>query len=216
MHDFTLGRNYCHSINLIPGHAVADGLDASRVGSQVPSDLAGLCTAGISRINQVVFLGSRLAFFYKSAGFRNQIQTFRIDFQNAVHPAHQQDNTSAHRNGAIRQTGSGAAHGNRNIRFIGKLHNGRHFFRRTGRHYSFRRMELGRIRFFIGFVLVKSFGVCIHIFFPHNGLKTRHKLFVNFVIHTFSPLQYSIQFCKGTADCTGIFCSNHRFLKLHI
>ena len=192
IHDLAGGGDHFHAVDLVAGHAVTDGFDAAGVGGKVAADLAGLRAAGVPGIDQVVFLRGSLAGFYQSPRFRHHVQPFRVHFQNAVHPAHQQDDAPAHRDGPVRQAGAGTAHGNRDIGFIGQLYNGRHFLCRTGSHYRFRRMELGWICLFICFVLIQRVRICIHMFFSHNSLQPCKKFFINFVIHRFPPQNFSI------------------------
>ena len=192
MQNFTHGRYNGHTVHLIPGHTVTDRLDAAGIGGQVPANLAGLRTAGITGIHKVMFFCGSLAILHQGAGFRNHIQPFRVHFQNPVHPSHQQNDAAADRNCPVRQAGAGTAHGNRDIGFIGQLYNGRHFLCRTGSHYRFRRMELGRICLFICFVLIQRVRIRIHVFFSHNSLQACKKFFINFVIHQFPPQNFSI------------------------
>ena len=136
--NFSIRQNGFNGIHLVTCRAIADGLVATGVGSQVATDETTVCTTGIAGIHQSLFLGCCLDISRSGTGFGYEIHTFRIDFQDPVHPFHEQDNTAVYRNGTGTDARTGTARRDRNFILVGHFHNSCHFFCTARRNDDFR------------------------------------------------------------------------------
>mgnify|MGYP000329172480 CR=1 FL=1 len=76
---------------------------------------------GFAGVQQAFGLSQILDIDRTHACFDNHVHTFFIDFQNAVHPFHQQDDAMIYRHGAAADAGAGASRRNGNVVLVGDL-----------------------------------------------------------------------------------------------
>ena len=136
------------------GRAVAHSFVAAGVGSQVAADEAAVGAARVAGVQQTFGLSQILNVNRTHTCFDNHVHTFFIDFQNAVHPFHQQDDAMIYRHGAAADAGAGASRRNGNVVLVGDLDDFGHFFRISRQHDDFRRAPIRRSQAFIRFIHV--------------------------------------------------------------
>ena len=150
--DLAVRQDDFNGVYLMTGRAIAHSFVAAGVGSQVAADEAAVGAARVAGVQQAFRFSQILNVDRTHARFDNHVHVFFVDFQNAVHPFHQQDDAMVYRHGAAADAGAGASRRNGNVVFISDLDDFSHFFRIGRQHDDFRRAPIRRRQAFVRFI----------------------------------------------------------------
>ncbi len=145
--QFTPAGDHLEAGDPVPGHAVADHLDATGVGVDVAADLAGAGGGEVHRVEQLLAVGEFLQLLGDHPRLHRDRPVVLVEVEHPVHPVerHHQLAVGGHRPGGQ----AGAAPGGHQVQavLIGDLHDLLHFFGGFRQHHGAgrRRPDLGPV-----------------------------------------------------------------------
>ena len=190
--DFARRQDGFDGIDLMARRTIADGFIAAGVGSQVAADEAAVGTAGVAGIEQAFFVGCILDVDSADAGFDGHIHAIFIQFDDVVHPFHEQNDALISRDGATADAGTGTARRDRDVEAVGNLHDFRNFLGIRRQDNDFRRLPEGRCQAFIGFIDVQDICIGLDIFIADDSFQCVDNFSCNWIVffHCKNPFTF--------------------------
>lgn len=126
LQDFAAARDHGESRHPVTGHPVANHLDATGVGREVPSELARPRRGEIHRVEKAFLLGELLELTSDDPGLTVYGAIGRAEREDPVHGIEGDHDLAVGRDGAGAQTGATSGGHETHAMLVGEVHDGLH------------------------------------------------------------------------------------------